>query len=215
MLRCRVRHRVVSRTRWQAFAACTVKYWKLRTQYSDNILFLIGGNGNLVHQIKKSQAFLGCRDENLDVMESNPALRRMYEEQEIRVVHDDILTFDTLFRYDWVIMAPLSSDGDTQLTQALDLLKPGGKCVCLLNAELNRNSHTELHMLLEKPAFGLAFQSGLDPKGTDNRQTKDERRDCQSNPARGGGTNQYSAGKDQMGYMRGRGEDRQQETCDR
>ncbi|MCL2116990.1 MAG: hypothetical protein FWH27_01055 [Planctomycetaceae bacterium] len=191
-----------------------MKYWKLRTQYSDNILFVTGGNGNLVHQIKKSQAFLGCRDENLDVMESNPALRRMYEEQEIRVVHDDILTFDTLIRYDWIIIAPLSSDGDT-IDESPGPAETRRKMRLFAECGIEPEFPYGITYVARKAAFGLAFQSGLDPKGTDNRQTKDERRDCQSNPARGGGTNQYSAGKDQMGYMRGRGEDRQQETCDR
>jgi len=52
----------------------------------------------------------------------------------------------------------------TQLMKALDLLKPGGKCVCLLNAELNRNSHTELHMLLEKQLLDWHFNQVLIPK---------------------------------------------------
>jgi len=133
-------------------------------RYSDNILVVTGGNGNFVHEIKKSQAFFGSKDENIDVIESDPALRHMLEEQGIRVVHDDILAFYTLIRYDWIIMASISSDGDAQLMKSLDLLKPGGKCVCLLNAELSRNSHTKLHQLLEKRLLEWHFNQVLIPE---------------------------------------------------
>jgi hypothetical protein len=143
-------------------------------RYSDNILVVTGGNGNLLDEIKKSQAFLGYKDENIDVIESDPDMLRMFEEQEIRVVHDNILAFYTLIRYDWIIMASLSSDGDAQLMKALDLLKLGGTCVCLLNAELSRNSHTELHKLLEKQLKEWHFNQVLIPKAltlTDKQKT--------------------------------------------
>ena len=133
-------------------------------RYDDAILVLTDGNENLVNEIKKSHGFHGCRDENIDVMESDPDLCRMFEEDEIRVIHDDIETFETLMRYDGIVMASLFYDGETRLMKALDLLKPGGTCVCLLNTELTRNSRTPFYGLLEKRLKEWNFDQTLIPK---------------------------------------------------
>ena len=77
-----------------------------------------------------------------DCIEIDPALRRMLEEDGLRVIHDDFLTFETQMRYDLCLMNPPFDQGADHLLKALDLMKRGGQIACILNAETIRNPYS-------------------------------------------------------------------------
>lgn len=70
--------------------------------------------------------------------------------QEIHIVGDDFLTFQTSKQYDVILMNPPFDDGDLHLLRALDLQRHGGEIMCLLNAETVRNPYTNSRKLLER-----------------------------------------------------------------
>lgn len=57
-------------------------------------------------------------------------------------VNKDFLKYDTFKRYDCILMNPPFVDGDLHLLKALSLIKNGGQCVCILNAETLKNPYT-------------------------------------------------------------------------
>lgn len=66
----------------------------------------------------------------------------------MRIVHDDFLTYNGYKRYGLILMNPPFSNGDVHLLKALELQKGGGKIVCLLNAETINNPYTNTRRLL-------------------------------------------------------------------
>ncbi len=73
---------------------------------------------------------------------------------DIHIVHDNFMTFQSFKQYDLIIMNPPFSNGDRHLLKALEIQKNGGSIICLLNAETLRNPYTatrqELVSKLEK-----------------------------------------------------------------
>jgi len=116
----------------------------------DAILEPSAGKGDLIKAIKDHTKEHYYRDylEDIDAVEIDPNLRKVLKGQQIRVVHSDFLTFATLKRYDYIIMNPPFSSGAEHLTKALEFLKPGGTCVCILNAETLRNPYTNVRKAL-------------------------------------------------------------------
>ena len=103
------------------------------------------GTGELIETLLEECADLNrhnMKDNDIDVVEIDPELRYILKGKGIRVVHDDFLTYNTLKRYDWIFMNPPFSCGDRHLRKALELLKDGGTCVCLLNQETLANPYT-------------------------------------------------------------------------
>ena len=68
----------------------------------------------------------------------------------MRIVHDDFLTFRGQKKYDLILMNPPFAEGDRHLLKALELQKNGGCVVCLLNAETLRNVRTKTRQLLQQ-----------------------------------------------------------------
>lgn len=66
----------------------------------------------------------------------------------IRIIHDDFLTYRGHKRYSLILMNPPFANGDAHLLKALEMQKRGGRIVCLLNAETIRNPHTHSRRLL-------------------------------------------------------------------
>lgn len=60
----------------------------------------------------------------------------------ISVVASDFLTFQTLKRYDLIIMNPPFDNGEKHLLKAIELMQAGGKIICLLNSETLNNSYS-------------------------------------------------------------------------
>lgn len=58
----------------------------------------------------------------------------------VRIVHDDFLTFESRKRYDLIVMNPPFADGDKHLLKAISLAQRHGCSIrCVLNAETLRN----------------------------------------------------------------------------
>lgn len=60
----------------------------------------------------------------------------------IPVVASDFLTFQTLKRYDLIIMNPPFDNGEKHLLKAIELMQAGGKIICLLNSETLNNAYS-------------------------------------------------------------------------
>ena len=60
----------------------------------------------------------------------------------LRIVHDDFLTYRSMKQYNLILMNPPFAEGDKHLLKALDMQKDGGQVICLLNAETLRNPCT-------------------------------------------------------------------------
>lgn len=71
-----------------------------------------------------------------------------FERTQVHIVHDDFLTYHTYTKYDLCVMNPPFDHGDTHLLQALEIMRNGGKIVCLLNAETIRNPYTATRRIL-------------------------------------------------------------------
>ncbi len=115
----------------------------------DAILEPSAGKGDLADQIRRRYARNNREDDiDLDTLEYDPELRMILKGKGYRVVGVDFLQFDTFKRYDWILMNPPFSNGDAHLLKALSLLKPGGTCVCLLNAETLDNPYSNARIAL-------------------------------------------------------------------
>lgn len=116
----------------------------MRFGYTDAILEPSAGRGDLIEAIRKNieRSSRASKKNNIDAIEISPELRAILRSKDIRVVHDDFMTFDTMKQYDYIIMNPPFSSGDEHLLKAIKLLAPGGTCVCLLNTETIENPYT-------------------------------------------------------------------------
>ena len=112
-------------------------------------------------EYEKKQAWSGI---HADCIEIDPALRRMLEEEGLRVIHDDFLTFETQMRYDLCVMNPPFDQGADHLLKALDLMRRGGQIARILNAETIRNPYSykreELLKLLNQYGARIRFLEG-------------------------------------------------------
>lgn len=91
--------------------------------------------------------------------------REMDNLENVRVVHDDFLSYCPQFGYDAIIMNPPFDQGVQHLLHAIQLTRHyGGQIVCLLNAETLRNPFTkdrkDLIGELEKYGAGIEYVSG-------------------------------------------------------
>lgn len=69
--------------------------------------------------------------------------------ENIRIVADDFLRFDTYKHYDYIIMNPPFSEGEMHLLKAIQMqTKNGGGIRCVLNAETIRNPYSNSRKLL-------------------------------------------------------------------
>ena len=129
-----------------------------------NVLEPSAGKGNIVFYLKEKYRELYDKEAAIDCCEIDPALRHIleglnadYDEKHysscnVRLVHDDFLTFETKKRYDLIIMNPPFAEGSKHLLKAIQLLEPyGGEIRCILNAETIDNPYSrERKELCEK-----------------------------------------------------------------
>jgi hypothetical protein len=105
------------------------------------------GRGDLVESItRKFESYQGRYNHNkkydIDVVEFDQNLQYILKGKQLRLVHDDFLSYNTFKRYDVIIMNPPYSQGDKHLLKAIEMQQEGGKIVCLLNAETLKNPYT-------------------------------------------------------------------------
>jgi len=107
-----------------------------------SILEPSAGKGNLVKAIRKYEEGYNRHTFDIDTVELSSELRHVLKGENIRVVHDDFLTFQTLKRYDLVIMNPPFSTADRHVLKAFDMVRDGGTLIAIVNAETVRNPST-------------------------------------------------------------------------
>lgn len=113
------------------------------------------GKGNIVEALREKQKFNNkwytTIKLDIDCIESDENLRAVLKEKNIRVVHDDFLTYNTMKEYDLIVMNPPFSNGCKHLLKALELQqRNGGAVVCLLNAETLKNECNNERIMLNR-----------------------------------------------------------------
>ena len=128
----------------------------------NSVLEPSAGKGDLALAVQQKYKIRFYRDKPVDIdcIEIDQNLRHILNGKELRVVHDDFLTYDALKRYDLIVMNPPFSEGDKHLLKALDMQKYGGSIVCLLNAETIRNpfSHTRKQLVKKLDEYGAQVE---------------------------------------------------------
>lgn len=101
------------------------------------------GKGNLVKIIQNSYKHdLLCREIFIDTIEINPQFKLILNNLKVPVIYDDFLTFNTLKKYDAIIMNPPLNNGEEHLLKAIEIQeKYGGQIVCLLNPQILKEPH--------------------------------------------------------------------------
>lgn len=100
--------------------------------------------------ISQNVAFPLTESEKLERELLKQEIEDLEGQENVRVVHDDFLNFNTHKKYDLIIMNPPFDRGDLHLLHALELQERGGKVVCLLNAETIKNPYTKSRQLLKR-----------------------------------------------------------------
>lgn len=125
--------------------------------YIETVLEPSAGKGDLVKAIAKNVHVSRYNDKRFDVdcVEIDPYLRSILEHEfketeQVYVVHDDFLTFQSRKRYDLIVMNPPFADGDAHLLKAIEMQKRwGGQIRCLLNTETLMNPYTNRRKVLQ------------------------------------------------------------------
>ena len=123
------------------------------------------GKGDIADYVKeKYKKETWNRDLDIDCIEIDNTLCQTLKGKELRVVHNDFLTFSTFKHYDLIIMNPPFSDGAKHLLHALSLQKDNFGVICILNAETIRNPYTnerkDLVFRLEKMNAKIEYMEG-------------------------------------------------------
>lgn len=152
-------------------------------RYILHILEPSAGKGDLVKAIAAQKGCSHFTEANVDCVEIDFHLRSILQAElgnelcrnwkcNVRIVHDDFLTFQSRKRYDLIVMNPPFADGDAHLLKAIDLQKRyGGQIRCLLNAETLLNPYTNRRKVLQSQLSEL----GAEVEYIENGFTKGER----------------------------------------
>lgn len=114
----------------------------------NSVLEPSAGDGRLAEAIKSKLKYSDYsyntdRNFDIDCIEINQNLQYILQGKNLRIVHNDFLTYNTYKHYDLICMNPPFSNGDKHLLKAISLQeRAGGKIVCLLNAETLKNPYT-------------------------------------------------------------------------
>ena len=93
---------------------------------------------------------LNIKNMDVDCVEIDPDLQSVLRGKGFRVVHDDFLTFHTYKSYDLILMNPPFAQGAEHLLKALEIMRYGGKIICVLNAETILNPFSYARKQLAK-----------------------------------------------------------------
>ena len=120
------------------------------------------GKGDIVEFVREKRGNVSSRELDIDCIEIDPDLQNTLKGKEIRLVHDDFLTYHTFKHYDLIFMNPPFSNGAAHLLKALDMQKNGGEIICILNAETLKNPCTNERKVLRNhlyPECGVTEKS--------------------------------------------------------
>lgn len=107
------------------------------------------GKGNIVDILEQKKKYYKHLD--IDCIENDENLQHILRGKGYKLIHNDFLTFDSMKKYDLVIMNPPFSNGDKHLLKALELQEQYGGCViCLLNAETLNNTFSNTRKDLKR-----------------------------------------------------------------
>ncbi len=133
--------------------------------YIETVLEPSAGKGNLVKSAtQKARKRRYHKGLEVDCVEIDPYLRSILEHEfkeseQVYVVHDDFLTFQSRKHYDLIVMNPPFADGDAHLLKAIEMQKRwGGQIRCLLNAETLLNPCTNRRKVLESQLAELGAE---------------------------------------------------------
>ena len=137
------------------------------------------GKGDLVDKLKSKMRYDAYSnitgnhgsDVEIDCIEQDGNLQNLLKGAGKRLIFDDFLKFETLKKYDLILMNPPFSEGDKHLLKALEMMKNGGQVVCLLNAETLKNPYTNIRKVLNQKLAQL----GAEIKYLDGAFTQAER----------------------------------------
>lgn len=89
--------------------------------------------------------------EDKEASEEAYAMYRACCDMTLRFAHVDFIQYETMKKYDLILMNPPFADGDTHLLKAIGMQKRfGGKIRCILNAETLLNPYTNRRKALAK-----------------------------------------------------------------
>ena len=89
------------------------------------------------------------RHDNGNIFESDwTPLYRALDKTEVKVIHDDFITYRGYKHYDLIVMNPPFATGAEHLLKAIEVQRNGGGIVCLLNAETLRNRYSVMRKML-------------------------------------------------------------------
>lgn len=89
--------------------------------------------------------------EEKEASEEAYAMYRACCDMTLRFAHVDFMVYETMKKYDLILMNPPFADGDTHLLKAIGMQKRfGGKIRCILNAETLLNPYTNRRKALAK-----------------------------------------------------------------
>ena len=155
----------------------TMLAW-LNVSYSDNVLVV--GQGKLLEETLQQLSIYINSGKRITVIEADSeGFKNRVDTPAVPVVHDDFSTFDTLHRYDRILLNPPPGQGETYLVKALDLLKPGGTCVCLLPENVVRFPVTDLRKNLVRRLREWNYEKTIvseTAKNTENTGKTENRR---------------------------------------
>jgi len=123
------------------------------------------GKGDIVDYVKeKYREKVWNHELDIDCIEIDKTLCQILKGKELRVIHDDFLTFHTFKHYDLIIMNPPFSNGAKHLLHALSLQKDNFGIICILNAETIKNPYTnerkDLVSKLDKMNAEIEYMEG-------------------------------------------------------
>jgi 16S rRNA G1207 methylase RsmC len=124
------------------------KMFKLlrKTKKLYTVLEPSAGKGNILDALTKELKMLKYvwHDIDIDCIEIDENLQHLLKGKGYKVVHNDFLTYQTIKRYNVIIMNPPFAEGERHLLKALDMQQHGGKIICVLNAETIKNPYSIL-----------------------------------------------------------------------
>lgn len=108
----------------------------------NTILEPSAGKGHIVEFLQQKAKDNYMNSYDIDCIEADSELRAVLKDKNMRVIHDDFLTYHGYKKYDLILMNPPFSNGDEHLLKAIEVQKNGGFIICILNAETIRNPYS-------------------------------------------------------------------------